>query len=390
MKILIVVPDTNMGGITTAATNLANELIRRGDEVHFLDMSNEHLADTKILPDVKRHSLTGVSRLWNLTAQKTQQYNGFKKIVLLTIGVFKKMTIRLGLWYKLVFSKFNKCGEFDAALAFRQCDPCYSFVLDFVPAKKKIGFVHGELTFMNDISTWKKHMTRFDAIAYVSDAVKNQFVSAYPELSDNARTVYNTFDIETIKSFAKEKPDIEFDKAKKNIVTVARIDNQFKQIDWIPYICQKLKQLSNTPFCWYVVGGGPDYDDVARLIEETGTGDVLKLVGQKNNPYSYIAQSDFTILTSKSEAYPMVVIESFILEKPIVSTDFPSAFEMIKAGSQGLIAKQSIDSITQCVLQILDTNILESFNEYFKENTVTNELALNQLLNAINKDEVII
>jgi len=41
MKILVVAPDTNVGGITTSAVNFCNELSKRGNDVYFLDMSNE-------------------------------------------------------------------------------------------------------------------------------------------------------------------------------------------------------------------------------------------------------------------------------------------------------------------------------------------------------------
>ena len=68
------------------------------------------------------------------------------KLGILALGAMKKLTIRSGLWYKLIFSQFNKGECFDVAIAFRQCAPCYSFVLNKVNAKKKIGFVHSLLT----------------------------------------------------------------------------------------------------------------------------------------------------------------------------------------------------------------------------------------------------
>ena len=161
-------------------------------------------------------------------------------------------------------------------------------------------------------------MTSFDRVAYVSNAVREQFVAEYPELEKNACTIYNTFNVEQIQSLAAEDCDLTFDESKVNIVTVARIDNAFKQTQWIVEICERLKRETATPFHWYVIGDGPDFDATVALSKEREIDDVLTFVGNRKNPYAFVNQGDFTVLTSKSEAYPMVVIESFILKKPIV------------------------------------------------------------------------
>ena len=385
MKILIVVPDTGVGGITTAAVNLSNERASRGHTVCFLDMSAGYLCAEVLDEKVKLLSLKGKSKFWNIGNESVRRAGGVKKLGILTLGAMKKLTIRSGLWYKLIFSKFNEYGEFDVAIAFRQCAPCYSLVLNKVNAKKKIGFVHGELTYMGDISSWQKYMTSFDKIAYVSGAVREQFVAKYPELEKNACTVYNTFDIEQIKMLAEEKCDIEFDKNKVNIVTVSRIDNAFKQIQWIVYVCEKIKREKSLQFHWYVVGDGPNFDETVALSRERGTDDVLTFVGNRKNPYPFVKQSDFTVLTSKSEAYPMVVIESFVLGKPIVVARFGSINEMMEDGKHGYIAEQSVESVANLVLGMIrnDDGMYSRCTEFFKDYKYTNDVAYNQILDAI-------
>lgn len=385
MKILIAVPDTGVGGVTTSAVNFSNELASRGHEVLFLDMSGENACADRLNEKVGFLYLKGKSRLWNISAKSVKRVAEIKKIGILALGAIKKLTIRSGLWYKLIFSKFNKDESFDVAIAFRQCAPCYSFVLNKVNAKKKIGFVHGELTYMGDISSWKKYMTRFDKIAYVSNAVKEQFVKTYPELERNACTIYNTFDVEQIKAMAEDMCEVNFDKNKVNIVTVARIDNGFKQIDWIVKICDSLKKKTHTPFHWYVVGDGPDYESTVAMAAELGLNDILTFVGNQPNPYSFIKQSDFMVLTSKSEAYPMVVIESFVLKKPIVVTLFASVTEMMEAGNHGFIAEQSIDNLVELVGGMIDNTdgIREKCAQYLQGIEINNDIPYAQFLDAI-------
>ena len=386
MKILLVVPNTNLGGgITASVVNFSNELVSRGHTVCLLDMSGKHQCLDRLDSAVTPLSLQGRSARWNIRAEDLSSARGAKKLALLLLGAIKKFTVRSGAWYRLIFSKFNHGEAFDVAIAFRQCDSCYSFVRYKVNAKKKIGFVHGELAYMGDISSWKKHMTSFDKIAYVSSAVKDGFVAAYPELAANACTVYNTFNVEQIKSLSAEPCDLAFDQSKVNIVTVARIDNAFKQIHLIVEVCDRLKKVTSAPFHWYVVGNGPDFDETVALSHDRKTDDVLTFVGNKKNPFSYVKQSDFTVLTSKSEAYPMVVMESFILKKPLVVAKFASITEMMEDGKQGLIAEQSVESLTDCVARMIENRdgIRTASEAQLLATETTNDLAYEQFLAAV-------
>lgn len=388
MKILLVVPDTHLGGgITASVVNFSNELVSRGHTVCLLDMSGKHQCADRLNGAVTTLSLQGISTRWNVRAEDLSSVRGIKKLALLSLGAIKKLTIRSGAWYRLIFSKFNRGEAFDVAVAFRQCDSCYSFVRYKVNAKKKLGFVHGELAHMGDISSWKKHMTSFDKIAYVSSAVKDGFIKAYPELAANACTVYNTFNVEQIKALSAEPCDLAFDQSKVNIVTVARIDNAFKQVHWIVDICERLKQATSTPFHWYVVGDGPDFHETVALSRDRGTDDVLTFVGRKKNPFSYVRQSDFTVLTSKSEAYPMVIPESFILKKPIVVASFPAITEMMEDGKQGLIAEQSVESLTDRVARMIENRdgIRTASEAQLLATETTNDLAYEQFLAAVTQ-----
>lgn len=387
MKILLTVTDTGMGGVTTAVVNFSNELIKRGHEVVFLDMSGKNSVRDKLDSSAKLGELSGRSRYWQLGAGELARASGVKKLFLATVGLIKKLTIKSGLWNWLIFKKYKEFGEFDVAIAYRQCAPCYSFILNKVKAKKKFGFVHGELAYMGDISSWQKYMKRFDKICYVSEVVKNQFVEKYPELKKNAAAVYNFFDIDRIKALSNEPCDIGFNKSKINIVTVARIDNAFKRIDIIPLVCEKLKKLGVHNFHWYIVGDGPDRAEVESLIEEKSVQDVMTLLGAKNNPYSYIKNADFTVLPSKSEAYPMTVYESFICGAPIVASRFASLIEMMTDGKEGLISEQDIVSLTECVKAMIenDGGVRARCKEHLENIEFTNDKPYEQFLGAIGE-----
>lgn len=372
-----------MGGVTTAAVNLCNELAKQSHEVVLLDLSGEYLCRDLLADGVKLGSLSGRSRYWNLGAETLKKSHGFKKLALCALGVFKKIAIRLGLWHSFIFKKYKEHKDIDVAIAFRQCAPCYSFVLNKVNAKKKLSFVHGELKYMGDISSWLKYMCRYDRICYVCESVKNEFCKKYPYLSENASAVYNMFDAEKINVMSKAAAGIELSEG-VNIVTVARVENDFKRINLIPEICKQLKEKSSKTFRWYIVGDGPDMEEDIAICKNNNTDDVLCFVGRRENPFPILTAADFSVLTSKSEAYPMTVIESLILQVPVVAMRFGAICEMITDGYNGIIAEQSIDSIVEKLLSLIENE--GGIRDRLKANCkkeITNEKAYGQLIAAI-------
>lgn len=384
MRILIVVPDTNVGGVTASAVNFSNELTSRGHTVCLLDMSGKHQCVDSLNEKVFSLSLKGRSVRWNIGATDLAHARGLKKMGLLLLGAVKKLTVRSGLWFRLIFSKFNRGEAFDVAIAFRQCAPCYSFVLHKVKAKRKIGFVHGEVNEMGDISSWQKYMTKFDRIAYVSDAVKAGFVRVYPELAANACTVYNTFNVGQILSKSEEAPSFAFDPNKVNIVTVARLTMQ-KNIDRALRVCKMLKDADVRPFHWYIIGDGYLMEKLQSLATSLDIDDVLTFTGSMSNPFPLVKRADFTVLPTAWESYGMVVIESFILGAPIAVTDYEALHELMTDGEFGLIAEQTDESLFEAVLRLLENRngICTTFRERLQDYQFTNDTAYLQFINAI-------
>lgn len=386
MKILVVIPYGKSGaGVTISAVNFCNEMVKNGNDVYILDLSNENNFIHLISRDVVIGKIDGIAHLWNIGVDLVKKQRGIRKLLYLLLGAFKKLTIRSGLWFRLIFKKYKQFGKFDVAIAFRQCAPCYSFVLNKVDANKKIGFVHGELTHMGNIKSWQKYMKHFHKVAYVSNAVKEQFVSAYPELKNNACTIYNMIDVERVIEYSKEQNPIVFNKNTVNIVTVSRIDNDFKRIDWIPKICKKLKSNCKNKFRWYIVGDGADFDSVNKLVMDECVNDVCMLVGKFENPYSIMKDASFSVLLSKSESYGMVVSESIILNVPVVCTRYPALKEIMNDGVNGLIIDSNFDSVYENVFNMIEhKERIMMLKNNMKVFTNYDALAYKQFLEAVN------
>ena len=74
-------------------------------------------------------------------------------------------------------------------------------------------------------------------------------------------------------------------------------------------------------------------------------------MGFKINPYIYIKSSEFLVLSSKIEGFPMVILESLALGTPVVSFNCKSGpSEIIEHNENGLLVKdQDFNDLTKSI-----------------------------------------
>lgn len=376
----------NLGGVTTSVINFCNELTKRGEQVHFLNMGKENSeAEKKMDTTIKRVKLLGSAVNWKLGVDDFKGISLMNKIKLFPMALLKKATNRSEQWLRIIFHGYSIEEEYDAVVAFRQCAPCYYFVLNCTRSKKKIAFIHGDINYMGDISSWDIYFKKFDAIACVSGAVRIGFQKKYPDFKEKFFTVYNMFNISDIHSRAKERLEhICMDKNVCNIVTVARIENSTKRIDLIPKVCEILKKNVNNKFHWYIVGDGPDLQKDKSLSDRLRTDDKLTFCGSMENPYPMIEHAAFTVLTSKTEAYSMVVMESLILGKPIVVSRYAGVEEAVEDGVTGLIADQSVEDLAKKIeILILNHKMQKRLSLNIASSEISNDKAYKQFMDCI-------
>ena len=56
------------------------------------------------------------------------------------------------------------------------------------------------------------------------------------------------------------------------------------------------------------------------MIKKEKLEDRVKLIGRKKNPYPYMKQADYILLTSDYEGFPVIYLEAITLQKPIITT----------------------------------------------------------------------
>jgi glycosyltransferase involved in cell wall biosynthesis len=148
----------------------------------------------------------------------------------------------------------------------------------------------------------------------VSDGVKKDLIKNFDLETNNITTIYNPFDIATIKKESSEV--VEYDIP--YIIHVGRL-TKLKRHDLL--IKAYSKSLLSKSHNLLLLGDGEEKENILSLIDELKLNDKIILLGWKKNPYKWINKASLLLLTSDYEGLPTVLIESLISKTPIVSVD---------------------------------------------------------------------
>lgn len=194
--------------------------------------------------------------------------------------------------------------------------------------------------------------SRFSKIVCVSEFTRGTFTKVYPCFQDRTLAIHNLFDADRVKELSLENIDDErFDTSCFTVISMGRVCD-VKRFYLIPQIVSKLKK-ENVTVKWYILGNVNEQEELVKLqdaIKTYRTEDVVYL-GPKSNPYPYLKCSDLLVSVSSSEACPMIFNEARILNVPILSADFGSAYEFIENGRNGYVT--TIDDIPEKLCEIV-------------------------------------
>ncbi|MGS0465891.1 glycosyltransferase [Cobetia marina] len=104
-----------------------------------------------------------------------------------------------------------------------------------------------------------------------------------------------------------------------------------------------------------IVGDGPKRESVENLIRELGVGDRVHLIGSRVNPYPWMKHARLFILSSRSEAFGIVLVESMCCGTPCVAPDVPGGVRNVLIHDQArLISENSIEGLAAKIREGLE------------------------------------
>jgi len=164
---------------------------------------------------------------------------------------------------------------------------------------------------------------------------------------------------------------IEFQNSKYNVVAAGALYS-IKGFDLLIQAFTKIC-LKCDNACLYILGkeryehGYEKY--LQNLINELNLSKKVFLLGYKENPYPYYKNADLFVLSSRTEGFPNVVLESLFFHTPVIATDCVDFSGIIIEGVNGYIVKKNnINalyegiSMAYCKLRQPFSFILEKYN----------------------------
>ena len=181
-------------------------------------------------------------------------------------------------------------------------------------------YVHSDYKYVyNDENKFReffdsRKVYEYKKIIFVSNESRNSYLKVYKEQKDKTLVLNNFVDIEKIKKLSTEKIDAEKKKNKELFVFVGRLDDSSKKLK------RAINLVKELNIELWVIGDGPDrkmYEDYTKELKVENN---ITFFGKQSNPYKYMKQADYIILTSDYEGFPVVYLEALVLDKQIITT----------------------------------------------------------------------
>ncbi len=284
-------------------------------------------------------------------------------------------------YYKLLANpmEFNRLihDRYDCIIACNHNAP--SYFTSYIKGGAKILWIRGDMCELNytvldeNTSQYKQvkqeHEMQanvlkcFDSIVVISDVVRQNLQELFG-ITENVIKIANSVDEEKLQDLCKAPVTLP---NKMLFTTLGRLEYNKNQILLLK--AAKMVKKQRDDFMVYILGDGEDKASLQKYIEENGLKGNARILGFVENPYPYIKNSIATVLTSLSEGFSLALVESVMLNTPIISTDVGVAKELIKNYHCGDLIGYDENELADVLLRYLNKydgykDIFNIGNEY--------------------------
>lgn len=368
MRILFVLQSIGYGGSMTSMINLLSLLEKYNNlkiDVLIMDPYGELYEEVnKVAHICDKDKVLEAVTLPRKKIKQLKKMDLYLKRLILFFGakLMRKSTIQYG--FEKAAKKYD--NKYDCVIAYQE-SIATNFV-QYIQSKKKIAWVHNDYVNVLKLYTSKEKMIevykKFNKIVCVSEAGYNNFTRLSGLSSQCLDYIYNTLPVDEIKRKSEQSvSDIlqkniqkQLSTSELKLVSSGRFTKQ-KRFDRLVDAAIILNNKGYR-FKWFVLGNGELYQTIAQKIKENHLEENIILVGGLRNPFPLIQKCDLFVLTSDFEAHPMVANEALILGKPVITTDFESAGEVVLDNINGLITKMNPESIADAIQKLINNKEL--------------------------------
>jgi glycosyltransferase involved in cell wall biosynthesis len=171
----------------------------------------------------------------------------------------------------------------------------------------------------------------------------------------NTVTIHNPYD------FSKIEIEKGMSVSEQYIMYFGRFDEKVKNFS-LMLEAFHLSKIHLQGYKLLLMGEGPDLGIIQQNIKRLQLDEFIIIYPFNKNPFQYVQQAKFTILTSRYEGFPLSIVESLALGTPVISVDCDSGpKELIKNGYNGLLVENNNSQRLSAAMKQLvdDTNLYD-------------------------------
>lgn len=261
-----------------------------------------------------------------------------------------------------------------------------TYILSSINKSKLVNQFHGTEIWENVLNNRTKKILSSSRVSNlsVSEFTRNKLFEVN---GIESKVVYNTWNEQVIyytSEFINLKQKLGIMNGDKVILTVGRLDerrNGYKGHRSVIDFIQSEKKIGNYNWKYIIVGKGPDYFKLSKIVRENNLQDSVFLVGyvEESDLKQYYSLSDFFVLLSDGEGFGIVYLEALGCGTPCVGLKAGGVLEVLEKNHVASRLIGSDDDLKGALHELSDldlsrTEIIENVKLKFGRNNFTSEV----------------
>ena len=332
-KVMFMIPHLKGGGAEKVLIDILSCLNQKSYDITLIVLQKQGIYQSQIPKGIKvKYLMTGTSWMYWLQSRIIKYFNR--------------------LYYQLMIKE-----TYDVEIAFLEGMATNLIAHSKNKSSKKIAWIHTDM-YQNH---WTKNMfyigneqkcyTQFNELVFVSNDAIKAFHRRFQDVYTSERVIPNPILSEQVIKKARAF-QVSYDCF--TIVSIGRLNSQ-KGYDLLIEAVARLSSIYD--FELVIIGEGPQKKELEMLIKKLKVENYVKLLGYQENPYPYLKASDLFISSSRTEGYPLVLLEALVLHKAIIATNIKGNSEILNHGEAGLLCNCTVDEIADALVSVLNGSI---------------------------------
>lgn len=214
--------------------------------------------------------------------------------------------------------------------------------------KKVIGWSHAGSGELLRKKQKRENVNKYDCIVTINETMKNGYLKNYN--NKEIVKIYNFLDFDLIEKKAEEKLEKDYGKYIISVGSLTENKNHKLLINAFKILKDKYKVSEKL----LIAGEGRERENLEKQIRELNLENDVLLLGQKENPYKYIKNSELYVISSKDESFSLTLVEAMFLKKLVISVKSNGPIEILKNNKYGVLVENNANEMAEKINYYLE------------------------------------